>query len=249
MTLGSNPQQCRPKESPYRRRIAILLNAKGKNVAKPFLGLALLLIALAVGACSTVAKTTTREVVAPRIINSPAPGSVGGELHIHLDRMFAPLASRGFELGRSGEADALTFDVSFDPSVFNTQVRITLTRNGQELVRVESTNGGWGTGIARSAAIANLVEAATLEFDRQLSGMKVVAQNHAASGQRTSAVPRPSMEIESKDAAASVTRNRIERSQSRDVYSELIKLDDLRKKGILTDAEFEAEKRKLLSDR
>jgi hypothetical protein len=32
-----------------------------------------------------------------------------------------------------------------------------------------------------------------------------------------------------------------------ELYSELVKLDDLRKKGILTDDEFQAEKRKLLS--
>ena len=31
-----------------------------------------------------------------------------------------------------------------------------------------------------------------------------------------------------------------------DLYTELMKLDDLRKKGILTEEEFEAEKKKLL---
>ena len=34
--------------------------------------------------------------------------------------------------------------------------------------------------------------------------------------------------------------------QARDTYSELLKLDDLRKRGILSEAEFEAEKKKLL---
>jgi len=34
---------------------------------------------------------------------------------------------------------------------------------------------------------------------------------------------------------------------SKVVYAYLIKLDDLRKKGIITDAEFDAQKRKLLS--
>jgi hypothetical protein len=34
---------------------------------------------------------------------------------------------------------------------------------------------------------------------------------------------------------------------STDVYAELIKLDDLRKKGILTDAEFDVQKQKILS--
>ncbi|WP_100658826.1 SHOCT domain-containing protein [Alteromonas flava] len=37
------------------------------------------------------------------------------------------------------------------------------------------------------------------------------------------------------------------KDESKDIYEELIKLDDLRKKGIITDEEFEAEKRKLLS--
>ncbi len=34
--------------------------------------------------------------------------------------------------------------------------------------------------------------------------------------------------------------------KQKDVYNELIKLDDLRKKGILTESEFDAQKRKLL---
>jgi len=33
----------------------------------------------------------------------------------------------------------------------------------------------------------------------------------------------------------------------RDIYNELIKLDDLRKRGILTDAEFDSEKKKILN--
>ena len=35
--------------------------------------------------------------------------------------------------------------------------------------------------------------------------------------------------------------------KAKDVYAELIKLDDLRKKGIITEAEFDAQKKKLLS--
>lgn len=38
-----------------------------------------------------------------------------------------------------------------------------------------------------------------------------------------------------------------ETPKSSNVYSELIKLDDLRKKGILTDSEFDVQKKKLLS--
>lgn len=39
-----------------------------------------------------------------------------------------------------------------------------------------------------------------------------------------------------------------EASNSKDLYSELTKLDDLRKRGILSEAEFEAQKKKLLAN-
>ena len=40
----------------------------------------------------------------------------------------------------------------------------------------------------------------------------------------------------------------IQSTKSKDIYAELLKLDDLRKKGILTEAEFDAEKKKLLAN-
>lgn len=43
-------------------------------------------------------------------------------------------------------------------------------------------------------------------------------------------------------------RTKDEPAKSKDIYSELIKLDDLRKKGIISDREFEEQKKKLLSD-
>jgi hypothetical protein len=49
-------------------------------------------------------------------------------------------------------------------------------------------------------------------------------------------------------APAQVVYAPVERRLTTDeLYSELVKLDDLRKKGILTDDEFQAEKKKLLS--
>lgn len=44
-------------------------------------------------------------------------------------------------------------------------------------------------------------------------------------------------------------RNEADTQQNGSVYSELIKLDELRKKGILTEAEFQAQKQKLLSSK
>ena len=48
-------------------------------------------------------------------------------------------------------------------------------------------------------------------------------------------------------AAKKDTRTKDESQKSSTVYSELIKLDELRKKGILTESEFDVQKKKLLS--
>ena len=53
--------------------------------------------------------------------------------------------------------------------------------------------------------------------------------------------------IESADANSSVTMDAETESEPEvDLYDALVKLDDLRQRGILTDAEFQAEKKKLL---
>jgi hypothetical protein len=62
---------------------------------------------------------------------------------------------------------------------------------------------------------------------------------------RTSLVPRPDMVIEKTEKISADIRTKDQ--STKDVYTELIKLDDLRKRGILTEVEFEAQKRKLLS--
>lgn len=59
--------------------------------------------------------------------------------------------------------------------------------------------------------------------------------------------PRADLVIESHETIKADIQTR-DRSESKpDVYAELVKLDDLRKKGIITEAEFESQKQKLLS--
>ena len=68
---------------------------------------------------------------------------------------------------------------------------------------------------------------------------RLVDPNHpqAQEGMNTLG-PTPTLQkIETKDTT----------SRPNDVYGELVKLDDLRKRGIITDAEFEAQKKKLLA--
>lgn len=63
---------------------------------------------------------------------------------------------------------------------------------------------------------------------------------------RTSLVPRANVVIEKNEKVTVDVTTRDQTDRSKDVYAELIKLDDLHKRGILTQAEFEAQKRKLL---
>lgn len=62
----------------------------------------------------------------------------------------------------------------------------------------------------------------------------------------TALVPRPDavVDVHTQNSAPQDTGN----AKSKDVYTELLKLDDLRKRGIITEAEFEAQKAKLLSE-
>lgn len=63
---------------------------------------------------------------------------------------------------------------------------------------------------------------------------------------RVSLVPRPDVVIEKTEKSSIDIKTRDQTERQKDVYAELIKLDDLRKRGILSDAEFDAQKRKLL---
>jgi hypothetical protein len=60
-------------------------------------------------------------------------------------------------------------------------------------------------------------------------------------------VPGPDLVIEKKETIAADVRTKDMTPKQQDLYTELLKLDDLRKKGVITEAEFEAEKKKLLA--
>lgn len=63
----------------------------------------------------------------------------------------------------------------------------------------------------------------------------------------TALVPRPDIVIEKSEKVSTDIRIKDQSEKSKDVYEELIKLDDLRKRGIITDTEFEVQKQKLLN--
>jgi Short C-terminal domain len=64
---------------------------------------------------------------------------------------------------------------------------------------------------------------------------------------RTALVQRADVVVEKTEKISADTRIKDETPKQPDLYVELMKLDELRKKGLITDAEFETQKQKLLN--
>jgi hypothetical protein len=121
-----------------------------------------------------------------------------------------------------------TADRWWDLAPYLVDARLTLTKNG---VMIGSghyhLNGHGGLDLAKWAGTA-------AKLDPVIDGM---LQNHSsASG--VASEPAPESGNAQPDMAGE--------AQKEDIYSQLTKLADLRKRGIITDAEFDAQKKKIL---
>ena len=88
-----------------------------------------------------------------------------------------------------------------------------------------------------------------LVVGRQFAGVEYqfrVVDKNDPEARRTSLVPRADVVIEKNEKIQADVTTKDRTEPKKDVYAELLKLDDLRKRGIVTEAEFEAQKRKLL---
>ena len=127
--------------------------------------------------------------------------------------------------GIFGSASSLKAGVIHDANAF-------AERQGKVAIPISTRDKPMGGGPAQWAS-----------FEYQF---RVVDRNDSEV-RRTSLVPRADVVIEKMEKVSADIRTKDESAKPKDVYTELIKLDDLRKKGILSDAEFDAQKKKLLS--
>jgi hypothetical protein len=75
---------------------------------------------------------------------------------------------------------------------------------------------------------------------------RVVSENDPEA-QRTSLAPEADVIIEKTSKVSVDMKIKDQSEKTKDVYTELLKFDDLRKKGIISEVEFEVQKKKLLS--
>ena len=181
--------------------------------------LLLTVVVLLVQGCSTSGKATKAEViVAPNTLVVEQP--IPSELRIHEQTFFSILEKRGMTRGNSGDPNALRLKLEFDPNVFSMNVIATVSQNGRVVAVGKSHNPGFGTMMNRDGSISALAAGAAAQLDSQLDEL----------GSRLQ-----------------IAQTKAQKPVSFDLYGEMNKLEDLRRRGLLTDAEFEAEKKKLLA--
>jgi hypothetical protein len=134
------------------------------------------------------------------------------------------VVSRTDEGGKLGNASAMTPDVIREANEFAT-----------------------GKGKVAIPVLLREVPAAAGRFAFVEYQFRVLDKDDSAARQISPTPPRPEVAIEKTEKPPVDVKTRDQVERAKDIYTELIKLDDLRKRGILTDAEFEAEKKKLLS--
>ncbi|NDU91410.1 MAG: hypothetical protein G3I10_02135 [Ferrovum sp.] len=102
------------------------------------------------------------------------PSFVDPEISNYVPVFFQPLENRGFVITKQPPSGSGRIDITFDPSIFSTQIDIKLlTSDGQIVAEAIATNNGWGTGIARQTAISNLARSAADQFALQLSKVRI----------------------------------------------------------------------------
>jgi Short C-terminal domain len=75
---------------------------------------------------------------------------------------------------------------------------------------------------------------------------RVVDASDPEAQQHVNLAPRPDIVIEKTEKTSGDVRTKDQTNRQKDIYAELIRLDDLHKRGILSEAEFEVQKKKLL---
>jgi S1-C subfamily serine protease len=139
-----------------------------------WLGFGAVLMAVLVGlsGCSSVGYSTSKRISAPKVVK--APSSVPGQLTSYLPRFTDALEKHGFTVGQTDDPQALQLKLAFNRNPFNLQVKAYLWQNGTVVLSAEATNSGWGTALARGAAVEALVDNAVEDFTEQL---KKIAKN------------------------------------------------------------------------
>jgi hypothetical protein len=124
---------------------------------------------LLVAACSSTGFSTKANVEAPRVIRPPV--NVHPEVAPYLPRFVELLQQKGFVVGNTDNQKALKLRLEFNPNPFNLRVSAALWQNGVPILTASATNSGWGTALARGAAVNSLADSTAATFESELASL------------------------------------------------------------------------------
>ena len=133
-------------------------------------GVLLISYQLALTGCASSSSAVSGQQKIPRTIQIP---KATGEAAQFVDEFKAPFIERGFIFGESDDPMAASMLIEFDPSVMNTEFKVSLVQQGTTLLNATATNKGWGTGIARSQALTKLAAEVRTGIQKSLVGMAI----------------------------------------------------------------------------
>ena len=156
----------------------------------------------------------------------PAPNTVvferpvPTELRAYENLFVDVFNKRGMVRGESTDPNALRLKLEFDPNVFAMKVISTLRQDNTVVAVGRAVNPGFGTLLARDAAIAGLAANSAAQLDANLESL---GDRLVILGKKTPGESQISLS------------------------EELAKIEELHKRGVLSDAEFELAKKKILA--
>jgi hypothetical protein len=121
--------------------------------------------------CATTSETTNHKFVAGQktvFVSDNYTGEAGR----HVGEVIRTLEKYGFEISNDRDKSDYYLDFSIEGGGVIT-VEIALLKDYKPVVKVYSSNTGWGTIVARTSAVASRVDSALDEFDEALAKLIV----------------------------------------------------------------------------
>jgi hypothetical protein len=170
------------------------------------------------------------------------PEFVSPELKAYVDQFEAALRGNGFRIATAREPRNLDLRLSLATGPASITITSELLQSGRTLVATPVINRTFH----KQSAIAGTVTVAAQRFSRDVARyVESVGGAIRVSGS-PSAQPASSSQADGVASSQPTVQREVSR-RADEVYDAILKLEDLRKRGLLTDEEFNAEKQKVLS--
>ena len=141
---------------------------KKRPTYKRYASVLLIFIATFLAGCAASVTSVDRPVSASKKI---VLSRVTGEASQFVDQFKEPFERAGFIFGESDDPNRSTLVVKLEPNPFHTKFDVRWEQSGVTLIHASAENNGWGTGINRAGALADLADKVSVNLQNSLATM------------------------------------------------------------------------------